>query len=428
MPNDARTLAILHEAVMLGDVTLIKYILKEAASMPLVNTIYQGALPLYWAIHGGHLHIVELLLLHGADANANAPNRALPLWQAIKSRHGNSKGIVEKLLIHNADVNSSNKFGITPLMNTSYNGDSETTELLLLYHADPGQKCNLGQTAFHYGMCGLVHKPGMNMGTLEVLLNSVGVDSTDNEGQTSLMMVCGEPQPHCYTAEAHDSHVQAALQFLVEHGASVKIQAEPRGGCTALDFAVNNNLRRSVKYLLTMGAYLQSALDIAITKSSESQQTGINVKTRCDIRDMLEMTKAMDQKTVSRTATKKRRRDETDADQVDEPPRKKKKKKKFRKGHTFTGGAPSDLFPMMARPQLTSDASCDSWPEYYLFEMTKRVCTLYFPKTFRQKVVLFFMMHENVTEERDLSLFLCLNVDLYGLMIKELFWYVMRDF
>lgn len=105
-----------------------------------------GDSPLHWPCHNGHAEIVDLLLDHGADIEADEINcyGGKPLhWSSEHEPH-----IVKLLLERGAEVNSrnvkkgSNYEGMTPLlMNCSMNDDcDEVTKLLIRAGADTSVK------------------------------------------------------------------------------------------------------------------------------------------------------------------------------------------------------------------------------------------------------------------------------------------------
>lgn len=105
-----------------------------------------GFTPLGLASFFGHVEIVKLLLLRGAQVNtaSNNSQRVMPLHSAVASRQ---LAIAQALLEHKADVNARQQDGFTPLHEAAQNGQLEMVELLLRHGAAVDVPKDDGQTA-----------------------------------------------------------------------------------------------------------------------------------------------------------------------------------------------------------------------------------------------------------------------------------------
>lgn len=96
---------------------------------------HDGWTPLHLASFFGHKEIAEMLLAHGADANARSSNnmRNTPLHAAAANRQ---LEVATVLLAHGAEVNASQSGGWTPLHAAAQNGDAALVRLLIAVGAD----------------------------------------------------------------------------------------------------------------------------------------------------------------------------------------------------------------------------------------------------------------------------------------------------
>ena len=103
---------------------------------------------LYWAIRlDDCIDMVQLLIDHGADVSWKDAYECTPLHSA--SFKGNVK-VVEMLLTHGCDVNAQETdCGWTPMHFASYKGREEVVNILLAHGADNKIKSNDGLTPLH---------------------------------------------------------------------------------------------------------------------------------------------------------------------------------------------------------------------------------------------------------------------------------------
>lgn len=86
--------------------------------------------PLMEAASAGHIEIIELLLKHGADVNAQSSTGNTPLMYACAGGH---VGAVQLLLAHGANVEDHNENGHTPLMEAASAGHVTVAKVNMLY-------------------------------------------------------------------------------------------------------------------------------------------------------------------------------------------------------------------------------------------------------------------------------------------------------
>ncbi|KRY26561.1 Integrin-linked protein kinase, partial [Trichinella spiralis] len=98
---------------------------------------------LHWAAKGGHMNIVDMLLVRGARINATNIGDDTALHLA--SAHGH-RDIVHRLLAHKADVNAVNEHGNTPLHYACFWGYEAIAEDLIRHGASVGICNKYGDT------------------------------------------------------------------------------------------------------------------------------------------------------------------------------------------------------------------------------------------------------------------------------------------
>jgi len=122
----------IHEAVregILGDV------MRLSESEDVQGFDDGGFTPLHWAVFGGHVDVAGFLISKGADVD-----RLTKYSGSTPLRVACSKGqsaCVELLLAHGADANAINRDGWTPLMTASLCGHLRVVRSLLNHHASP---------------------------------------------------------------------------------------------------------------------------------------------------------------------------------------------------------------------------------------------------------------------------------------------------
>jgi len=90
--------SLIHDAALDGDIDEVQRQLDAGVDPNLKSS--KGATPLFYAVYGGHLEIVELLITRGADVNAAYLNNSV-----LDQAHSyDDQEIVELLELHGAEV------------------------------------------------------------------------------------------------------------------------------------------------------------------------------------------------------------------------------------------------------------------------------------------------------------------------------------
>ena len=246
------------KAVEYGDAILLHRILskmepRERASALATRTLYaRGGLgrvcniictPLVAAAEYGHLLCVKTLLFFHADVEGN--NTFLtPLFAAVA---GGYLDIMNCLVENGANVNARTYHNCTPLIRASALGDIDAVTYLMDHGANVNLQDKDGETALHYAI--RFRRNSYNDVLSCLIKHGADVNARSNDDVTPLLL-----------ATVHED--LCAVTFLVEHGADINLQG--RDGETALSvlgddesdqYLVNNVL----KYLVKNGADVNTA-------------------------------------------------------------------------------------------------------------------------------------------------------------------------
>jgi uncharacterized protein len=121
----------LHLAAHFGHVEAAQALIESGADVQARARNGLGSTPLLWAVSGGCLDTVLLLLAHAADVNETSTAGSSPLHKAAVL--GNV-AIARALVSHGANVNARNSGGQTPLTHALFNRHQDVA-LLLQEHA-----------------------------------------------------------------------------------------------------------------------------------------------------------------------------------------------------------------------------------------------------------------------------------------------------
>lgn len=105
-----------------------------------------GSTPLHLAATYGHTALIDTLLAHGADIDADGP-RGTPLHRAVLAR---DRVMVNLLLARGADVNAVTVHGMTPLERAVILGQDDIVKMLLAHNADSNCQDSAGRTPLHW--------------------------------------------------------------------------------------------------------------------------------------------------------------------------------------------------------------------------------------------------------------------------------------
>jgi ankyrin repeat protein len=242
-------------------VDAVQFLLRHGARVNAANEGFQT--PLHVAATLGRLEVARILLEHGADADLRDDEDRVPLHRAsalpMDLEFGFGVGVVAKvednsdrfhlvqlLLKHCADVDAQDCNGATPLHGASYCGQLEIFRPLLDHGANPCATDNEGRTPLHKLLCGVYRRrfsqvPPQNFLKVAELLLEHGVDvnAPDTYHTTPLHLV---------------SQDKLIAQLLLDHGA--KFNAKNDQGWTPLHLVSQGTEEDSadvVRLLLELG-------------------------------------------------------------------------------------------------------------------------------------------------------------------------------
>lgn len=117
------------KAAKSGDAQKVKALLaKDSALVNALDT--DGSTPLHCAAWKGHLDVVEVLLMSGADVNAHNQNDHWGTTPLHAAAHANEAKIVQLLLSHGADPRAKDLEGRTPFEHTKVHKANAAAKLL----------------------------------------------------------------------------------------------------------------------------------------------------------------------------------------------------------------------------------------------------------------------------------------------------------
>ncbi len=131
------------EAAALGDVPRIHALLEADHEMVKARS-GDGFTPLHLACFFGQMEAAETLLRHGADANADSPNRIAVIHSAAASRNA---AMVKLVLQAGANPNAQQQGGYTALHEAAMHNSVERAQALLDAGADVAIRSDAGLTA-----------------------------------------------------------------------------------------------------------------------------------------------------------------------------------------------------------------------------------------------------------------------------------------
>ena len=251
-----------------GWIKVVNYLLAHGAD---VNANHSQAL--FSATRAGNRTMVELLLNHGADVNAADPHywNATPL---IVAAENNFRTVVEVLLTNNANVNVIDNQNRTVLVAAVEANHLEIAKLLLAAGASPNLKDFRGSTPLNSAI------RGKHMEMVSLLLEQkADVNLKDNSGRTPLLIAADVGNAEiikslldaCANVNAENDEGRTPLSYAAENAAPeiVKLllsaHADPNGGSldAPLLAAIKANDAVSVKLLLEAGADPNMKCDVS---------------------------------------------------------------------------------------------------------------------------------------------------------------------
>ncbi len=225
--------APIHEAAKKGNIKQLTRLLKNKKANLINARDEQGMAPLHYAAQGNHDKAVALLLENGSEIDPKSANGDVtPLMMAVAKKAG---AVVDLLLEHGADANAISEHAGGPLHMAARLGDMNIFEQLLRHGANPiTQDKNEGWAPIHYAVFfqqrDIVRR---------LLADSVIVDAKAHRGYTPLHIA----------AERGDVET---MELLLAHKADPNTPTMSRR--TPLHEAARRGRLEAVQLLLDSGA------------------------------------------------------------------------------------------------------------------------------------------------------------------------------
>ncbi|KAJ5280805.1 hypothetical protein N7478_006177 [Penicillium angulare] len=192
-----------------GHITVVELLLIEGAQIDLAD--HNGGTALLWAISGGHEAVVKLLLAKGANINSTHESGARR-YHGLQVVDTNRSG---------GDIDATDKEGLTPLWWAAKEGQEKITWMLI----DLGAKIEINSGLGSRYICKMENSE--NDLLIKVLLSHrTARETPDCFGRTAIV-------------RAAETRRYSRLEFIIEKGAS--LEAKDPENITALWWAVIHN-------------------------------------------------------------------------------------------------------------------------------------------------------------------------------------------
>ena len=136
----------LSSAIYIKLLPIVELLLEKGVDVNAERKGRGGETYLHFAVEGGDLPIVKLLVKHGAVINARGESGSTPLHTAAAR---SNLPIVKFLVEHGANINQANNRGDIPLYYAAAWGNIPTVKFLVEHGADVNQANNRGDTSLH---------------------------------------------------------------------------------------------------------------------------------------------------------------------------------------------------------------------------------------------------------------------------------------
>jgi ankyrin repeat protein len=227
------------------DIETIKVLLRYGADVDVSNN--EGQTALHTECANGGVKIVALLLLNGANPNAEDLDRFTPLHMAtyfLYAAFCNRKGsfeIIQTLLRYGADVNARTITGDTALHNSVRWNSLRTCKLLLEHGADVNARDGMGTTPLH--QAARFARPSVACSLLQF---NADIDACDDKGNTPLRF-------------AIQRRSSGLVSVLLLHGAEVSsLYTKTEGRASFMDLLTQRDDRVAIR-LVTHCKYIPPA-------------------------------------------------------------------------------------------------------------------------------------------------------------------------
>lgn len=222
---------------------------------PEIHHGYDGMTPLIFAVRGGNIYLMELLIGHGADVNLpHLITRLMPLNYAIEIQN---LEVVQLLLIYGANVNSIDAEGKTPIMQTIEISNFDLFKILLANGADINVRDFKNKSIVDYALQSKNPKFLQEM----IITNKIDINAQNSDGVSQLI-------------SATTSGSFNMVEFLLENNADVNLQ--DKNGDTALSWAVFK------RYVDIAGLLLDPKYGVLVNTQDKNKQTPLHIAiTKC---------------------------------------------------------------------------------------------------------------------------------------------------
>lgn len=193
----------------------------------------QGSQPIHWAVSMGFVEAVKKLLINAVSVNSTTKEGGLTSLH-LACRYSQLDCLNVLLRSPDVDINKENELGYTPLMEACALGDSNCTELLLNYNANPNHIALDGKTPVY--IAAALCKDSSVDCLWALSLKGANLDSKGANGLTPLQVACVNRNEAC-------------LKFLLSSKCNVNTILFDEENHTALDFALENRDYRCIRLL-----------------------------------------------------------------------------------------------------------------------------------------------------------------------------------
>jgi cytohesin len=212
--------------------------------------------PLHWAVIGGDVNEVRLLLRQGADINAKDSSGRTPLfiaasggklWSMPASLGPPGYEMVRFLLDNGANINARDKWGYSVLHGALNKGRTDVAELLLARGAYVKTQSQGGETPLH-----VAARDGWPKLVKLLIAKGAEVNMATRNGDTPLLCAVFRDSAREYDRYPLDPNHLEVVRLLIAKGADVN--AMNRAGDTALSYAAQTGDLDLARLLMDSGA------------------------------------------------------------------------------------------------------------------------------------------------------------------------------
>jgi ankyrin repeat protein len=268
---------LLHMACSLDIVPWVEAVLADNGRTPLDRAHWDvkdegGQTALHWAVRGGSVLVIKLLLENGANIEAKDKDSMTALHLAALK---GEEAVVRLLVDLGADIEAENKKNMTALREAIWRGNRVVVRLLVDLGADIEARDNDGRTALHLVASSWREKEAM----VRLLVDlRVDIEARDNDGRTALFCAASKGEEAVvrllvdlgadikardnnsetvlHSAASSWREKEAMVRLLVDRGAD--IEAKNKNNMTALHLAASKGKEAVVRLLVDLGADVEA--------------------------------------------------------------------------------------------------------------------------------------------------------------------------